>query len=419
MNGALTPSAFPALGPRLTFFTGGTALRGLSRELTRHTHNSVHLITTFDSGGSSAVLRRAFAMPAVGDIRNRLLALADSAVVPASVLDFCACRLPAADEDLPEDVACIMGAAPSCSGKKASADFLRRQLASMGRAGHSVWKSMPGVFADALRLHLNFFLFRMPADFDPYRACFGNLLLAGGYLHHKRNFDPVLAFFSRLLQTRGVVRPIVRESLHLAAELDDGSVLVGQHLFRTLTRPVRRIFLTVHEPERLNERDCLELPATPCRPPLAPAAGVYLSSAGAICYPMGSFYTSVLANLLPQGVGSTVAEADCPKIFIPNSGSDAELLGLSVAGQVAMILRHLREDAPEASTGRLLHHVLIDSRHGRYEGGLGDEVRRSISDMGLTIVDRHIVCENNPQCHEPELTARALLDLMPGKAAEI
>ena len=289
----------------------------------------------------------------------------------------------------------------------------------MGRAGHRVWKSMPGVFADALRLHLNFFLSRMPGDFDPYRACFGNLLLAGGYLHHKRNFDPVLAFFSRLLQTRGVVRPIVRESLHLAAELDDGSVLVGQHLFRALPRPVRRLFLTVHEPERLNEQDCLELPATPCRPPLAPAAGVYLSSAGAICYPMGSFYTSVLANLLPQGVGSTVAEADCPKIFIPNSGSDAELLGLSVAGQAAMILRHLREDAPEAPNERLLHHVLIDSRHGRYEGGLGEEVRKSISDMGLNIVDRHIVCENNPQYHEPELTARALLDLLPGKAAEI
>ena len=63
--------------------------------------------------------------------------------------------------------------------------------------------------------------------------------------------------------------------------------------------------------------------------------------------------------------------------------------------------------------------MLIDSRHGRYEGGLGEEVRKSISDMGLNIVDRHIVCENNPQYHEPELTARALLDLLPGKAAEI
>ena len=67
----------PELGPRILFFTGGSALRKTSRELIKYTHNSIHLITPFDSGGSSAVIREAFAMPAVGDIRNRLMSLAD------------------------------------------------------------------------------------------------------------------------------------------------------------------------------------------------------------------------------------------------------------------------------------------------------------------------------------------------------
>ncbi len=221
----------PALGPRLVFFTGGTALRDLSRQLTRYTHNSVHLITPFDSGGSSAALRRAFAMPAVGDIRNRLLALADSELVPQSVLEFCARRLPA----------------------RGNAEALRADLRALGAREHPLWAAMPEIFSGALRLHLRFFLERMPRDFDPHLASLGNLLLAGGYLHHKRNFGPVLAFFSRLLQVRGVVLPIVGESLHLAAELDDGSRLVGQHRFKELTRPVRRLFLTVHEPERQGE----------------------------------------------------------------------------------------------------------------------------------------------------------------------
>jgi len=412
VSGRSALSAFPALGPRLTFFTGGTALRGLSRELTRHTHNSVHLVTTFDSGGSSAALRQAFAMPAMGDIRNRLLALADSTVVPAAVLDFCAARLPSQEEFFADG-------GERAAGGEEPAEFLRQQLVETGRAGHPVWAGMPGVFADALRLHLNFFLQRMPPDFDPYRACFGNLVLAGGYLHHKRDFGPVLAFFSRLLQTRGVVRPIVNESLHLAAELDDGSLLVGQHRFRNLPRPVKRLFLTVHEPERFDAKESRRLVATACRPPLAPASSVYLGAAGAICYPMGSFYTSVLANLLPQGVGRTVAEAHCPKIFIPNSGGDAELFGLGIAGQAAMILRHLREDAPDAPTGRLLHYVLADSKNGRYEGGLGSETRRAVEDMGLRLIDRPLVYENDPQHHDPELTARALLELLPGNPAEI
>src|SRR5688572_20913617 len=67
----------PEFGPRLLFFSGGSALRGLSRKLKLYTENSAHLITPFDSGGSSALLRDTFGMPSVGDLRNRLMALAD------------------------------------------------------------------------------------------------------------------------------------------------------------------------------------------------------------------------------------------------------------------------------------------------------------------------------------------------------
>src|SRR5690606_34394834 len=70
----------PTPGPRLLFFSGGTALRAISETLTGYTHNSIHLITPFDSGGSSAKLRDAFDMLAVGDLRNRLMALADKTV---------------------------------------------------------------------------------------------------------------------------------------------------------------------------------------------------------------------------------------------------------------------------------------------------------------------------------------------------
>ena len=70
----------PELGPRILFLSGGTALRQLCRVLKQYTHNSEHLITAFDSGGSSAQLRRAFAMPAIGDLRNRIVALADESV---------------------------------------------------------------------------------------------------------------------------------------------------------------------------------------------------------------------------------------------------------------------------------------------------------------------------------------------------
>ena len=70
----------PELGPSILFFSGGSALRETSRVLKSYSHNTIHLVTPFDSGGSSAKLRQAFAMPAIGDLRSRLMTLADETI---------------------------------------------------------------------------------------------------------------------------------------------------------------------------------------------------------------------------------------------------------------------------------------------------------------------------------------------------
>ncbi|WP_300127431.1 GAK system CofD-like protein [Desulfovibrio sp.] len=380
----------PEADARPLFFSGGTALRETSRALARRTRHSVHLLTTFDSGGSSAALRRAFAMPAVGDIRNRLLALADAGAVPAPALEFFSARLPA-DGDPAE---------------------LRQELMALGQSAHPVWRAMPEDYARAFRLHLGYFLRRMPPTFDPRLASLGNLLLAGGYLRHKRDLTPPIALFSQLLRVRGTVLPTVEESLHLAAELTDGSLVVGQHRFKALPAPVARLLLTVHEPDRGAENgEPAPASATPCRPRLSPVAAEHVRGADLICYPVGSFYSSVLANLLPSGVGLAVARRACPKVFIPNSGHDAELAGLGVAGQAAALLRTLREDAPWARTEELLDFVLVDSRHGRYEGGLGPGTHEELAALGVRVMDRDMVTEAEPGRHDPEAVAATLLEI--------
>lgn len=55
--------------------------------------------------------------------------------------------------------------------------------------------------------------------------------------------------FSNLAQVRGMVRPVLNEHLHLAAELTDGRTIVEQHLFigrvvEPLTSSIRRLDLT-------------------------------------------------------------------------------------------------------------------------------------------------------------------------------
>lgn len=61
----------PEYGPKILFFSGGSALRDVSSVLKNYTHHSIHLITPFDSGGSTAEIRKAYKIPAVGDLRNR------------------------------------------------------------------------------------------------------------------------------------------------------------------------------------------------------------------------------------------------------------------------------------------------------------------------------------------------------------
>lgn len=370
------------MSARPLFFTGGSALAELCRQFSLQNIPSTHLVTTFDSGGSTAELRKAYAMPAVGDLRNRLLALA-APDIPARVIDFCASRLPKDRESL------------------AAID-----LKSLGQAQNEVWRQMPEQYAAGLRRCLNSFLQRLKPSFNPAGACLGNLALAGAYLEHKGDLNTALGIFSRLLRCRGLVFPIVDESLFLGARLADGSLIVGQHLFKNLPAPVARLFLTVHErPEKI----CGGEPS--CRPPLNGEAREQIRQAGLVCYPMGSFYSSVLANLLPEGVGKAVAQNRGKKVFIPNSGHDPELAGLDLPGQAALIRHCLRMDAPQARDGELLGIVLVDAENGRYPGGLGPEARQKLADMGLEVVDKRMIAPDSPQRHDPEALLQALLEI--------
>jgi CofD-related protein of GAK system len=345
----------PELGPKVLFFSGGTALRRASSRLVNYTHNSIHVITPFDSGGSSAKIRRAFNMPAVGDIRNRLMALADQSLRGnPEIFALFAHRLPNQDEQ----------------------HALRQTLDLMVRGKHELVARIPDPMRKIVRNHLAMFQQNMPEAFDLSGASIGNLVLAGGYLANRRHLDPVIFMFSNLVQVRGVVRPVVNKNLHLAAELADGSLVVGQHRMTgketaKLTSPITRLYLS-------------DADGHPVEQPIRDKMRQLIHSAELICYPMGSFHSSVLANLLPRGVGQAVAQATCPKVYVPSTGYDPECIGLCVADQVERLARVLMADQPGTALCDVLHFVLVDTAHGAYPGGL--DLQR-IKNLGVEVID--------------------------------
>lgn len=361
--------------PGPVFFSGGTALKSLSQFFAGRRFPSVHLVTTFDSGGSSATLRKAFAMPAVGDLRNRLLALADPEKAPPAAITLFNTRVP----------------------KNADFSTARQMLEELVQNSMSM-EGLPGDLRAIVAHSLTYFMENVPDSFDARGASIGNLILTAAYLENNRDFEAALALYAPFFHICGVIVPIVSASLNLGAILKNGQAIVGQHFFAKLPAPVKKLFLTVHE-----STAGLEPAMEPvfCRPPATVMARDYLKNAGLICYSMGSFYSSLLANLLPKGIGQSVALSRAAKIYIPNSGEDPELRNMPLAEQVALILATLREDAPDARVPDLLNYVLVDSEHGKYPGSL-DSSLASIRDLGIGVLDRCVVRMDMPRSHEPE-----------------
>ena len=370
----------PEVGVRPVFFSGGTALRGLSHHLIAYTHNSAHIITAFDSGGSSAVLRDAFRMPAVGDLRNRLMALADRSVLGhPEIYSLFAYRFPQ-------------------EGRPAA---LRAALRSMVRGEDPRVAVVTEPLRSLVRNHLGFFEEAMPEDFDLRGANIGNLVLAGGYLNQGRQLDSVLFLFSQLVEVRGIVRPVVEEDLHLVAKLASGRTVVGQHALTgngspPLDSPVARLFLT-----KSTKRP------RPYRPRVPDAVVSLIRSADLICYPMGSFYTSLIATLLPEGVADTIAGVDMPKVYVPNPGHDPEEIGLALPDKVRTLVRYLREGAAgRVGVEALLQFVLLDTGTGVSAAQV-----KEIEKLGVRVVDTPLVTEGSAPYLDDVLLVEALLSL--------
>jgi CofD-related protein of GAK system len=372
----------PELGPRVLFFSGGTALNDVSRLLKEYTHNSTHLVTPFDSGGSSAKLRRAFAMPSIGDLRSRLMALADENITGhPEVYRLFTHRFP----------------------KDAPGSELLVQLESMIEGREALVAEISNPMRRLIRTQLGYFRDAMPENFDLRGASIGNLILTGGYLNNHQHLDPIIFLFSKLVGVLGTVRAVVNEDLHLGAELENGARIIGQHRLTgkeeaPLTAPVRRLFLS----RQLDEY-------VPAICALRKQNRDLIRTAELVCYPYGSFYSSLIANLLPQGVGAAVVATDCPKVYIPNLGEDPEQIGMSLDQSVQTLLAYLQADnAPDCPNQALLNFILIDSKRGEYRSRLSASL---MQELKIEVIDTRLVSNESAPYYDPRLLVAALLSL--------
>ena len=371
----------PELGPKILFFSGGSALNGLSQHLKNYTYNSIHLVTPFDSGGSSAKLRQAFDMPAIGDLRSRMMALADETITGhPEVYHLFTYRLP----------------------DNQSQKILLQRLMNMINGKEPIVKAVPNPMRRLIRNLLGFFIAQMPKNFDLRGASIGNLAIAGGYLNHHRHLDPVIYLFSKLVGVRGTVRAVVNDNIHLIAKVKSGESIVGQHRLtgkevKPIKSKITQLLLTSHPDKNM-----------PVKASIRKKNYKLIQTADLICFPPGSFYSSLIANLLPDGVVKAIVENKNPKVFIPNLGNDPEQFGLSLKEIIDALLNIMKKASPESSTDDFLNFVLLDSKAGDYSGSIPTELKKK----GIQIIDTHLITSQSAPYYDPVLLSNALLSLV-------
>lgn len=233
----------------------------------------------------------------------------------------------------------------------------------------------------------------------------GNLLLAALY-DMSPTFDGAVAALSQVLAITGQVLPVTNEDLVLEALFSDGALVRGETTITGYKKSTEAVI----------ERVGLD----PAGPAALPAVLEAIAGADMIVMGPGSLYTSVIPNLLVEGVSDAIRASGAIKVYVMNvMTQDGETEGYTAAHHARAMLRHGGEE--------LFRYVLLNDRPipedlaeiYRRENAVpivtdGAELRA----MGLEPVFAPVAGWNGGLVrHDPPALARALLDLYYEKAA--
>jgi uncharacterized cofD-like protein len=126
----------------------------------------------------------------------------------------------------------------------------------------------------------------------------GNILLAG-LEEALGGFDRAVEEASYFLSVRGQVVPATLDKVHLVAELADGRTVVGEAEIAADPTPIRKIGLS--RPAKAYER-----------------ALQSIAEADVIIIGPGSLYTSIVPNLLVQGIAEAINRSSAEKFVVMN-----------------------------------------------------------------------------------------------------
>jgi uncharacterized cofD-like protein len=188
------------------------------------------------------------------------------------------------------------------------------------------------------------------------------------------------------------------DNVTLCAELEDAQNVRGESEISKSTQPIKRLY------------------TVPEHPAAYPEAVKAILEADIVIVGPGSLYTSVLPNMIVEGISKAIAASDALKVYVCNVATQrGETDGFGVSDHVRALQRHLRTNP--------FHFVLANNNTASsipeqwHVSAVRSDAAEWDGEARLVLAD--VVDEHNPLRHDPDKVSRVLMRLYYEKAEEV
>lgn len=231
---------------------------------------------------------------------------------------------------------------------------------------------------------------------------FGNLFLAamtGIY----GNFETAVYKMGQVFAVTGRVLPVSLDNINLIAELENGETVVGEsnipRQVRKIDSPIKKIYLDNPDAKPLDE------------------VVTSIKNADVVAIGPGSLYTSILPNILVEGVVDALSTTRAPKVYVCNIMTQpGETGGKNVLDHVKVIVEHAGIN--------FIDYILVNNEHlpqGVFERYAKDgaelvmldkDQRDGLEAMGIKCIEEKLIeIKNGYIRHDAEMVSKAVVDI--------
>ena len=238
------------------------------------------------------------------------------------------------------------------------------------------------------------FQYRFPSGRGLKDHSFGNLFLTA-LSHLTGDFAKAVAISTDILASRGRIYPSTAANVTLEAQLEDDSVIAGETKISRSKSRIHRI--------RLNPRRCR---------PLAETLAA-IEHADLICLGPGSLYTSVIPNLLVEGIPEAIRRSPARKAYFVNlMWQPGETMDYRSSDHVKAIFDHSFDGIIDTLV--LNTRPITGARRRRYAAQRVYPVQNDyprLGELGLRVVGRNLLARGDKIRHLPQAIASVAVEL--------